>query len=357
MELPEPRNVQVRRAAMIFALLATGAFTLASFAALADGADSDGDGISDAVEAATARNLNGLGIPEGRFRVQSVSVGAAPDGHDDEFSLLFERGTFAVEYRPRADREDGILYELTLKRLVEVIYDGGDIGGGDIVQEWDLTNEYWAVTTVNTTTVDGGRQFRFTAYPVPEVPTSRNLTLTVTASSRFVRNGQILVSPMEVKVDISIRGWMYDAPNSELALKIEVATEAQNTQIEEQSLDEIRGWTSDESQLNVSGELGSIFFSWSNTAIVDSGIAAVGSTNLAPSGGGTEFFLIYGRGQVTYHTSKMGVESAAFWTLVNRANQPPPLSWNPVLYALGVAAIAGLVAATVVLSRRRRREN
>ena len=73
--------------------------------------------------------------------------------------------------------------------------------------------------------------------------------------------------------------------------------------------------------------------------------------------GGSEFFLVYGRGQVIDHDSKMGVESAAFWTLVNRANQPPPLSWNPVLYALGVAAIAGLVAATVVLSRRRRREN
>ncbi len=355
MELPEPKNVQVRRASMLFALLATGAFTLASFAALAD--DSDGDGIPDAVEAATARNLNALGVPEGRFRIQSLSVGAAPDAADDEFSVVFERAKFVVEYRPRAGAENRIEYEMTLKRLVEFIDDGGDIGGGDIVQEWDLTDEYWVVSTINTTTVDSGRQFRFTTFPVPDVPTSRNITLTVTASSRFIRTGSMLVSPMEVKVDVSIRGWDYNASNSELALKVEVATEAEMTELEAQSHDESRGWASDESQLNVSGELGSIFFSWSNTATVDGQATVVRSTGLAPITEGSEFFLIYGRGQVIDHDPKMGVESAAFWALVNRANQPPSLSWNPVLYALGVAAIAGLVAATVVLSRRRRREN
>ena len=332
------------------ALVTAAGIVISSASALAD--DSDGDGISDEIEAATTRNLTAAGVPEGHFNISSRSVGAATD---DEFQVYFEAGTFGVEYRPNADSDDRVWYELGLRRIIEFVDDGGEISGNDIVQTWDLTNMYWRVDSYKFADDDGGRQFLFNSTLLGDFPPAGFVVVSARASERFVRIGGGLVTPMEVKVTIMIIGWPLKRADTKLGLKLEIGTlETHDARIETGTLDEARGWASDESQLNVSSPLGFLFFSWSNTARVDSVERPVRATDLSPTEGGLEFYLVYDPGTVIFHDPKMGVESSAFWSQVERIGEVP-LEWNPILYIAGLGAISGVVALTV-FARRRRRE-
>src|SRR3972149_5678433 len=171
------------------ALVTAAGIVISSASALAD--DSDGDGISDEIEAATTRNLTAAGVPEGHFNISSRSVGAATD---DEFQVYFEAGTFGVEYRPNADSDDRVWYELGLRRIIKFADD------------------------------DGGRQFLFNSTLLGDFPPAGFVVVSARASERFVRIGGGLVTPMEVKVTIMIIGWPLKRADTKLGLKLEIGT-------------------------------------------------------------------------------------------------------------------------------------
>ncbi len=126
--------------------------------------------------------------------------------------------------------------------------------------------------------------------------------------------------------------------------------------------DEEHGWASNESEMQVASENHTAFFSWSRTALVTSTSSAnesVRTTHIDDLADGYATSFLYDLGQqvrgnqitVVTHDPKMGVVSAAFWSIWNAA---PPLQADALLYGAGIALIAAAVAGSVLVARRRR---
>src|SRR2546428_14133420 len=94
---------------------------------------------------------------------------------------------------------------------------------------------------------------------------SENVTITLGSVTRFARiAGDRLLSPMEVKVDIAIRGWTYERSDSRLAVQVEISgTSPPRT--DETSDDESAGWATDEASVRVASGPDSLFFAWDKT--------------------------------------------------------------------------------------------
>lgn len=335
----------------LFAVIGAALFFASS---LAVATDSDGDGIADDVEAYTARNMVAHETGDSFF-IRSRSVGAA---QDDVFEVSYARGEFAVSYAPRASAPESVWsvwYHLEFRRLVEYTRDENgelrEISG----TERDLTTEPAKVTIQNTTTLDGERQTRFKVEFLPTTAPGL-LTVTVGASERFAKVDGGLVTPAEAKVDIEIRGWPFSQGATNLGVDVEMYTDvAVVPRVEDRSLDEDRGWASAEEQVNVTRDRNTAFFSWADTALVDGLSRPVQTTPLETSGEGYEFALVYDRGAVIVHDPKMGVESTALWSIWYE-ERPGVLRADPAMYVVGLAAIASVVAASVLIRRRRRKE-
>src|SRR5437867_532763 len=122
--------VFTRAAAIAFASSAALAVVLASSVAVADGTDSDGDGVSDGVEDATQRTVAATAAGD-QFSVSS-HLGAAPE--EDQFDLSYHAGTFDVWY----SQTDGIASSYELELLSVVVWKdwngSGRIDPGEIVR-------------------------------------------------------------------------------------------------------------------------------------------------------------------------------------------------------------------------------
>src|SRR5207245_1769044 len=116
-----PDEVSSLLAMRRFALLAAATLLISPMLAMASG-DSDGDGIPDDLEAATARNLFVHGTPTG-FMIRSRSIGAIPE---DAFAIAFSDGNFTVEYFPVSSEQATVSYQLAFRRILEVYQESGE---------------------------------------------------------------------------------------------------------------------------------------------------------------------------------------------------------------------------------------
>ncbi len=321
-----------------FALLGAAAFALSTLAVAVGAAD--GDGIPDDLEARTARNVVTHGASDSFF-IRSKSIGAS---QDDVFEISFADGAFTVSYARLAGGSDTVSYRLEFKRISEVRGDGGQT---EVVQTMDIPS-YYAVQAWQATTRDGEPEFGFTATTLGGI-----LRVRIGATERFAQVDGGLVSPAQAKVDIEITGWPWQADDSRLQLDLEIVPSGGVPRVENESDDMGHGWASDESEVNVTSNGDTAYFSWVKTATVDGVRKPVTATPLEASGEGYEMSFLYERGNVIRHDPKMGVLSAAFWSIWNQP-EPPALRADLALYALGIALVAGAVGATALAVRRRR---
>ena len=328
------------RASWAFAVLGTAALVFASGLAAAV-SDADGDGIPDDLEASTARNVLTHSAPES-FVVRSRSVGAP---QDDAFEVSYARGEFTVGYSPKSFGPDSVSYTMAFSRIVEFYLDAN--AGWVVVQQVDLESEYAEVRATDATTLDGEREVVFS------VETQSGLfTVTLGATERFARTTGGLISPMEVKVDLAIRNWAWVRSDTRLGLRVDFNT-TDRARAEATSEDEARGWAADESQVNVTAGNDSLFFSWARTAMADGMSVPVESTPLEPRTGGYEMYLVYPHADAIAHDPKIGAVSEAFWSIWSEP-RTPPIQADLTVYLVGLGVVAALVAATVLLVRRRR---
>jgi len=324
------------------ALLAAIAVLLSSGAARASG-DADGDGIPDDVEAATARNVFVHDSPAG-FQMESRSVGAV---RDDAIQVGYTDGKFTVAYFPNATGAKTLSYQLEFRGILEVYQENGEW------KEWsrhDISMDSATVRQSEVRTLDGEREVLYSVSSL-----SDNVTITLGSVTRFARiAGDRLLSPMEVKVDIAIRGWTYERSDSRLAVQVEISgTSPPRT--DETSDDESAGWATDEASVRVASGPDSLFFAWDKTATVDNVSRPVEVTPLEPSGGGYEMRFMYARGDVIVHDPKVGAVSSAFWSIWSRQTPTAP-AFDATFYILGIGVAAGLIGITVLLRRRRHEE-
>jgi len=325
-----------------FALVTTAVLLLSAGVAAAS-VDSDRDGIPDDVEASTARSLIVHESPGG-FVIRSRSDGAAVE---DAYEVGYSEGKFTVEYFPAVAGSESVSYQLEFRRILEVYPEGGEWREAG---RFDIPTDYSGVRESAVPTADGE-----TATVYSMTTASGVFKVILSCAQRFARlDGDRLLSPMEMKMDIEIRGWTYNRSDSRLALQVEIFS-ASPPRVDETSVDERAGWATDEAAVTVASGADSLFFSWDKVATVDSASVPVEVTPLEPSGSGYEMLFVYGRGGVIVHDPKVGAVSNAFWSIWSQSRPTLP-AFDATLYVVGIGVAAGLVGATVLLRRRRREE-
>ncbi len=344
----------VRSRVLVVAFAASAAFTLllASTVAVADG-DSDSDGVPDAIESETQRNVVAVAAGD-EFDISSRLVNAPAA---DQFDLTYKAGTFDVWYERAGGGTTG--FELEMRNIVEWI----DANGNDRLDSGEVRAPFpvaFGNAQVNHTTVlnaDGGRVNFLNV-----TSNDGQITLNLTVAQRFMRlSAERVLTPMEVKMDITIDHGRQLA-DANLGIEMRVDTE-NRVEYNNRSWDEDNHFAtspSGEASMNVTGgpagRAATAFFSWSKKALADGREIPVDVSSWKdPEPNTYDLYLAYRVDSVVprvriVHDPTFGVESAAYEDVIHRV---PPLQGDTILYGVSLAAIAVLVLGTFILANRR----
>ena len=155
-----------------------------------------------------------------------------------------------------------------------------------------------------------------------------------------------------------------------LQLSLTSTTPGQQFILANRSWDDEHAFSQDERAVNVTNDSGSIpssaWFAWSNHAEVNgqSSPVDVAGPEVNETTGGYDLYLSYPRVVAgtnpdqmdIVHDPSLGVVSAAYQSILEHPSTPTGIQPDIPLYAATMAAMAALVAGTVLLARRQRRE-
>ncbi len=343
---------------LAFAASAAIALVLSTTIALADGADTDGDGVPDAIELATQRSVAATSSGD-EFNISSRLVSG---NLEDQFELSYKAGTFNLWY---AQTNGGTSeYTLQLRRLVEWNdtngngqIDSGEVTGPNITLGNAAFQNVPAIRS-NSTNADGGRIFTFT---IPSQ--SREVVLNLTVAQRFMRIGNDRVlTPMEVKMDVSINH-SFAPPRAGAGVGLEMRlTTLGQVQYGNRSWDDLNGFAKNDASMSVttgsSAGTATVFFGWSESAFANGRQIPAGFTSSQLGPNTYELYLGYpvGLAQANVkivHDPTFGVESAVYEHIIGT---PAPLQGDAILYAGSFAAVAVFVVLTIFLTNRLRKK-
>ncbi len=337
-----------------FAASASFALILASSLAVAQSGDSDGDSVPDDIENATQRNVVAVAAGDS-FDIQS-RLASAP--YEDQFEVFYKAGTFNVSYE-RAGAATS--YALELRSLVEWV-DWNRNGRIDM-NETNVSVPLGAaafgnvlVTQMQFDNADGG-----VIYVLQTPSRFGDVMLNVTVAERFMRLGARILTPMEVKLDLTV-DHVFTAANASLGLDVRIITRDRSAYAD-QSWDDLNGFASNDAAINVTGgpsnDPANVFFSWSKAAYANGRQIPVTFSSF-PGGGpnASEVYLAYpmGPGQSAVrlvHDPALGVDSAAYKGILSRQ---PALQGDLVLYVGSLATMVVLIAVTIISTNRRRKK-
>ena len=342
--------VLTRAAAIAIASSAALAVVLASSVAVADGTDSDGDGVPDQLEDATQRTV-AASVAGGQFSVSShLGSGAV----EDEFDLSYHAGTFSLWYTQSGGVDSS--YELQVANLQtwQDLNGNGRMDPGEVSRTTTLGPAFTNARVVasNRTDADGGVVYTFLVRS-----NDGNVSLNVTLAQRFERIDDAILSPMEARLDLSVRQGLATSGEN-LALGFRMGT-YETPHLEDHSWHEACScFAADEHEINITasgeGSASTVFFSWSNKAVAGGTsipVAFTGPSASNPYG----LTLSYSLGTsapastVVQHTT-LGVRSAVYEI---RRTASPEVRGDLPLFAGTFAAVATLVGVTIVLASRR----
>jgi len=342
--------VLTRAAAIAIASSAALAVVLASSVAVADGTDSDGDGVPDQLEDATQRTV-AASVTGDQFSVSShLGSGAV----EDEFDLSYHAGTFSLWYTQSGGVDSS--YELQVANLQtwQDVNGNGRMDPGEVSRTTTLGPAFTNARVVasNRTDADGGVVYTFLVRS-----NDGNVSLNVTLAQRFERIDGAILSPMEARLDLSVRQGLATSGEN-LALGFRMGT-YETPHLEDHSWHEACScFAADEHEINITasgeGSASTVFFSWSNKAVAGGTsipVAFTGPSASNPYG----LTLSYSLGTsapastVVQHTT-LGVRSAVYEI---RRTASPEVRGDLPLFAGTFAAVATLVGATIVLASRR----
>ena len=342
--------VLTRAAAIAIASSAALAVVLASSVAVADGTDSDGDGVPDQLEDATQRTV-AASVTGDQFSVSShLGSGAV----EDEFDLSYHAGTFSLWYTQSGGVDSS--YELQVANLQtwQDLNGNGRMDPGEVSRTTTLGPAFTNARVVasNRTDADGGVVYTFLVRS-----NDGNVSLNVTLAQRFERIDGAILSPMEARLDLSVRQGLATSGEN-LALGFRMGT-YETPHLEDHSWHEACScFAADEHEINITasggGSASTVFFSWSNKAVAGGTsipVAFTGPSASNPYG----LTLSYSLGTsapastVVQHTT-LGVRSAVYEI---RRTASPEVRGDLPLFAGTFAAVATLVGVTIVLASRR----
>ncbi len=357
-----------RRSATLVALSLSTVILLAAFSAAVAASTGPSPAAASNPPAGLRRNVVWYGVPQAAprsFHVESTSVNTTVQ---DEFQITYVDGNFTLVYQRIAGGPITTQYTMSVSGLVEWNDTSGDgqfEEGAPMVAYTPLGPSAFAGTLVvhNATTLPDGVQVN--TFEIQSKKGDVKVNLTIADGFVALPSGQNL-TPMEAKLTLEVNHTMV-RPDTRLSLQLAMSTD-QKVTLENQSWDDLNDFSTDDRALNVTNDAGpsasSAFFAWSNRASVNS-VAG----NVVPAGpftnettGDYDLYLTYpqqapGSLHVTIvHDPMMGVVSAAYLSALHPGPGPVlPFQGDAILYVVSLAAIAGLVAGTAFLVRRRRR--
>jgi hypothetical protein len=288
----------------------------------------------------------------------------------DEFKITYNHGSFSLAYERIAGGPVTSQFTVTVAGLVEWVPVGdGQFSDGLVVARIPMgAPAFGKIPILHTqaTTAGGVVVHSFLIQS-----NSQELTLNLTIAEGFVTlpSGATL-TPMEAELTFQLNHVM-NRTDTRLSIQLGMTTSAagQLFNLDNQSWDDAHEFATNERAVNVTNNSGqtpsSIWFAWSNHAEVNGQVGQVDVTGpeTNETTGGYDLFLSYprttdmmNRYENITHDPSLGVVSAAYQSIINAPPNQSGIQPDVPLYAGTVAAMGALVAGTVLLARRRRRE-
>ncbi len=355
------------RSHLFFATAATCALVLAG--AMLVVPLTNAEAVGAAPQAMAQRSIVWVGYPSQSsphaIRISSLSVGAPVT---DAFQIQYAGGNFTLEYQKNASFPPTNTYALTLRNLVEWNDTNGNglIDNETILQTFPLGGTAFGSVPIRhaQATIPGGGAVHFFTI------TSNNgeIMLNLTLSERFYPiNAEETLTPMEAKLTIEIDHPLLIA-GAHVALEVGVQTSAA-PRLEETSWDDEHNFSVGDHQIEMTNDSGpdpsAVVFAWSTEANVNGHQVPVSLTGPYGDESVSDYYDMYlaypsegdllaGTVVHVVHDPMIGVVSAAYASLAN-LHPTQGLQSDTTLYSVTLALVAGLVLASVVLVRRRRR--
>ncbi len=288
----------------------------------------------------------------------------------DEFKITYNHGSFSLAYEPTAGGPVTSQFTVTVAGLVEwtPVGDGQFSEGARVAYTPMGASAFGRIPIVHyaRTEPDGTVVHSFLIQS-----NSGELTLNLTIAQGFVRlpSGSTL-TPMEAELIFQLNHLM-NRTDTRLSIQLSLTTNApgQRFNLTNESWDDEHQFSQDERAVNVTNDSeqppSSAWFAWSNHADVNGLSVPVEATgpDFNETTGGYDLYLSYPRPQsmipdqiTIVHDPSLGVVSAAYQSIINAPPTTAGIQPDIPLYAGTVAAMAALVAGTVLLARRQRRE-
>ncbi|RMG21782.1 MAG: hypothetical protein D6732_26870 [Methanobacteriota archaeon] len=295
--------------------------------------DSDGDGIDDDIEHAYEREIEYESEVD-RFKSKStLKNGTTKDVFEVEFDVQSDNAaeikfkfSNSVAINSSANNESELSYKVKFDKIVEFI-DSGEPGyqNETIVSFYEIGNAGWNDLQVHYNTTLGYLQINATTQ-------DGLFTLVMMLTSGFLNRDNVTITPNSLKIDVYINNYNLTSSDTKLAIKTHIKTEAQ-LQIEQESEEELEGFASNETQVEISMANTTGYFSWAEFAeAMGSSIDVIASTleNSTDEEGETsqKTYFTFDAVNVSsiYWDPKMGVVSQA----AKQNVQQPPIATEPV---------------------------
>ena len=296
---------------LAFFLLSMFILSLRTNTAVAE--DSDSDDIDDSIEDLNIRKVE-IKWESSKFEIESTKR-TGNVKNEIEFEIEYNSDGLSVENEYNTDNgtaEFELEFEVNFKKLIE--YNDTDSDGvynksvDDKVQEFKLGD-------------DPGYDFQAPIYTATDLSIDTKLhyfiinttngvfTAYIYVVEEFALVNNSIISPFEVKMDIEINNFNFLSPISKLALYTKLESEAEY-ETDEDTEDENKGYAINESSFAAAANGTVGFFSWAETAEVDSVTTQVLISNKEVDDDDPDeekIYLNYEQGAHIYHDPKIGI--------------------------------------------------
>lgn len=318
--------------------------------------DDDDDGVDDDFERTNERNII-VKEEHGGYEIETIlRAGSSID--EIEYYLLNNSNGFSIktEYeRETGSEEIEVGFNITFVSIIE--YNDTDQNNryndsDDIVRELPLDNFQPTNYTVEKLTPSENDLYHFIVNT-----TDGNFTAHIYIAEEFTPINNSVVTPTQIKIDIEINNFTYNSINSRLALNTTFESEV-GYEEEDDTEDEIMGYSENEDWLITTMNSTSGFLSWNKTADIDGILKEVLISNKTLVGADERIYINYPNGTHIYHDPKIGIAGILNSVVIapssgksdkTKAGTPTiPIYLTPIYILAAVLIIGASVAASII---------
>ncbi len=299
--------------------------------------DADEDEITDDFEEYNKRDIE-VDIESNEITVNSIRRNE-PNQDQMRINIVYDVDgiQFQINYRIKPESEFSILYSFVFRELIEYVdLDFNGIYNPEIDQNiQNVSLKEFSTAAYETSSISSDTDLHYIRIQTE----NETFALHIYLAEEFTILENALITSAQARTDIEISNFDYLNDSSQVALDIRLDSES-DFQVKEETEDEKKGYTTDESGIitTLTGTIG--FLTWCDNGIIDTVENPILSSEILDdkSSEHSQIYLNYQRGNHTYHCSKFGIEGLLL---------KEPLSPMTILV---ISIIVGSVSAVAIYS-------